>query len=81
MSVKKDILIVCREVNRITEECIVYDVGFVDKDDLRLPILRLRETYNPELRYYAILEENLESKDYIVSLIKKQINSILYTYI
>lgn len=78
---KEDVLIVCRETNFNTGECIVYDVGYVDENDLCIPHLQLRSRYNAELEYYAILKSQLELKDYIVSLIKKKVPSILYTYV
>ena len=77
----EDIFIVCREASRNTEEVIVYDVGFCFKDNLNLTFLSLKQRYNPELKYYAILESNLSGKEYIISLIEKQIPSILYTYV
>lgn len=79
---KEDIFIVCKETNfNNEEEFEVYDVGFIDKDNLSIPHLQLRERYNYNLKYYAILESNLGNKDYIINLIKKGINSILYTYV
>lgn len=79
---KEDIFIVCKETNFDNEEEFeVYDVGFVDKDNLRIPFLQLRERYNINLKYYAILESKLDVKDYIINLIKKGIDSILYTYV
>lgn len=77
----EDIFIVCKETDIETGECIVYDVGFVVKDDLSIPVLQLRSRYNSNLEYYAMLESSLVSKDYIISLIKKGIKSILYTYV
>lgn len=78
---KEDIFIVCKETNFNTSQVVVYDVGFVDKDNLRIPFLQLRERYNINLKYYAILESKLDVKDYIINLIKKGIDSILYTYV
>lgn len=78
---KEDIFIVCKETNFNTNQVIVYDVGFVDKNDLLIPFLQLRQRYNANLKYYAILESKLDIKDYIVNLIKKGIDSILYTYV
>lgn len=78
---QEDILIVCRETSFNTRECVVYDIGYLIKDDLSIQYLRLRQRYNPETEYYGILESNLGVKDYIISLIKKKISSILYTYI
>lgn len=78
---KEDIFIVCKEINFNTNQVVVYDVGFVDKDNLRIPFLQLRERYNINLKYYAILESKLDVKDYIINLIKKGIDSILYTYV
>lgn len=78
---KEDIFIVCKETNFNTNQVAIYDVGFVDKDNLRIPFLQLRERYNINLKYYAILESKLDVKDYIINLIKKGIDSILYTYV
>ncbi len=78
---EQDLLIVCREVNRATGECTVYEIGFLVKDNISLTILRWRQRFNTELEYYAILESELSNKDYIFSLIKKKIKSVLYTYI
>lgn len=79
---EQDIFIVCKETNLETGQCIVYDIGFVEKNNLNIGVLHLRERYNlSTLRYYAILEQYLENKDYIISLIKKDIKSILYTHI
>lgn len=77
----EDIFIVCREVNRNTNEVIVYDVGFWIKDNISVALLSIRQRFNPELKYYAIFESNLSGKEYIISLIKKQIPSKLYTYV
>lgn len=77
----EDIFIVCREVNRNTNEVIVYDVGFWIKDNISVALLSIRQRFNPELKYYAIFESNLSGKEYIISLIKKQISSKLYTYV
>ena len=52
---KEDIFIVCKETNFNTNQVVVYDVGFVDKNNLRIPFLQLRERYNINLKYYAIL--------------------------
>lgn len=78
---EEDLLIVCRETNRTTGECIVYEVGFLDKDNILIRPLRIRQRYNPELEYYAILESELLNKDYIFTLIKKKVKSVLYTYV
>ena len=78
---KEDIFIVCKETNFNTNQVVVYDMGFVDKDNLRIPFLQLRERYKINLKYYAILESKLDVKDYIINLIKKGIDSILYTYV
>ena len=78
---KEDIFIVCKETNFNTNQVVIYDVGFVDKDNLRITFLQLRERYNINLKYYAILESKLDVKDYIINLIKKVIDSILYTYV
>ena len=78
---KEDIFIVCKETNFNTNQVVIYDVGFVYKDNLRIPFLQLRERYNINLKYYAILESKLDVKDYIINLIKKGIDSILYTYV
>lgn len=77
----EDIFIVCREVNRNTNEVIVYDVGFWVKNNISVALLSIRQRFNPELKYYAIFESNLSGKEYIISLIKKQIPSKLYTYV
>ena len=77
----EDIFIVCREVNRNTNEVIVYDVGFWIKDNISVALLSIMQRFNPELKYYAIFESNLSGKEYIISLIKKQISSKLYTYV
>lgn len=77
----EDMFIVCREVNPITGKVIVYDIGFVDKDNIHLQALQIRSRYNSSLKYYAMLESKLDLKDYIVSLIEKRIDSILYTYV
>lgn len=77
----EDIFIVCREVNRNTNEVVVYDVGFWIKDNISVALLSIRQRFNPELKYYAIFESNLSGKEYIISLIKKQISSKLYTYV
>lgn len=77
----EDIFIVCREVNRNTNEVIVYDVGFWIKDNISVALLSIRQRFNSELKYYAIFESNLSGKEYIMSLIEKQIPSKLYTYV
>ena len=77
----EDALVVCREVNPNTGECSVSDIGWVVKDNINLWLLEIRGRYNSNLKYYAISEEGLNSKDYVVGLIKKGVNSILYTYI
>lgn len=76
-----DILVVCKETDLKTDKCIIYDIGYLDKDKLNVQCLQLRSRYNPELKYYGILEQNLNAKDYIISLIEKGVESILYTYI
>lgn len=78
---QEDILIVCRETNFNTDEFVVYNIGYLIKDDLSIQYFQLRQRYNPELEYYAILKSNLGIKDYIVSLIEKKVSSILYTYV
>lgn len=78
---KEDIFIVCKEINPVTGDCVVYDVGFVDKNKVRIPVLQLRQRYNFNLEYYAILESKLDLKEYITNLIEKGISSILYTYV
>lgn len=77
----EDAFVVCREVNSNTGEVIVYDIGWVVKDDVNLTRLQLRQRYNANLKYYAMSEEGLNSKEYVVNLIKKGISSILYTYV
>ena len=78
---QEDMFIVCRETDPKTGDVIVYDVGFVDKDKIRIQLLQLRSTYNINLKYYAMLESKLDLKDYIIGLIKKEVSSILYTYV
>ena len=80
-NINEDIFIVCKEMNFDNNEIIVYDVGFLIENNISPRVLQLRETYNPRLKYYAILKSNLDSKDYIKGLIKKEISSILYTYV
>lgn len=81
LEINEDMFIVCKEADKDSGEIIIYDIGFVIKDNINLKFLQIRQRYNYELKYYAILESNLDNKEYITNLIKKGISSILYTYI
>lgn len=74
-----DIVIICREINKKTGEVAVYKIDL--GEDCNVNGLRLRQRLNQDLKYYAVLKSNMSNQDYIFALIKKEIPSLLYTYI
>lgn len=66
------IIAICREINTRTGERAVYRLDGRATNDM-LFILRIRQMYNPELRYFATLEENWEEcQPEIEYFLKKQ---------
>lgn len=53
------IIAICREINTRTGERAVYRLDGRATNDM-LFMLRIRQMYNPELRYFATREENWE---------------------
>lgn len=74
--VERDIVVICREVNRTTGEVAVYEVRTGTVDDHLLTKLSIRSRYNPELRYFVTPRIRWESKwgkDYRTILKRKQV--------
>lgn len=74
--VERDIVVICREVNRTTLEVAVYEVRTGTVDDHLLTKLSIRSRCNPELRYFVTLRIRWESKwgkDYRTILKRKQV--------
>ena len=74
-----DIVIICRETSKETGEVAVYEIGSCKS--CNLTALRIRQRFNLDIKYYAVLKSNMSNIDYIFALIKKEITSLLYTYI
>lgn len=79
----QDAAIICRE-QAGSDKVEVYFIGWLIKDRMSIPYMKIRMRYNPEIEYYAMLDKTYNSeidREYTMNLIEKKIKSQLYTYI
>lgn len=73
---ERDIVVICREVNRRTGEVTVYEGKTGIVNDQLIAKLSIRSRYNPELRYFVTPRIRWESKwgdDYKAILNRREV--------